>query len=283
MNVSLPSLKAFESAARLGSFKAAATELAISPTAVSHHISNLEQRLGVSLFLRSKRKIQLTEFGIELSDATSKAFQTISLAIDNIAVKDKQINVTTTSSFAALVLIPALKEFYTQHPQISVNIISGESIKANNYTLPIRLGDVYQQKSAEIIKLEQFNLFCATHCSTEFNQAEQITVYTTNWKNHELPKVPLQEWLQLNGIQDKLINVKYFDQELFGIQQAMLEKAYVFCSSTLTQGYLKAGLLKELNTRSVDSHLCYYVANKEKHLSRHNYMFVEWLDKLLNG
>ena len=56
MNVSLPALKAFESAARLGSFKAAATELAISPTAVSHHINNLEQRLNVNLFIRETKE-----------------------------------------------------------------------------------------------------------------------------------------------------------------------------------------------------------------------------------
>ncbi len=282
MHVSLPALKAFESAARLGSFKAAATELAISPTAVSHHISNLEQRLSVSLFVRSTRNVTLTELGKELAAATSQGFQTISTAIDKIAVKDKQINVTTTSSFAALVLIPALQEFYSQYPQSSVNITSGESIEASHFTLPIRLGDVDQQAKADIIKLEQFNLFCAADCTAQFEQTEEITIYTTKWKNRELPKVPLEGWLQLNGMQNKQINVKYFDQELFGIQQALLENAYVFCSTTLIQGYLKAGLLTELNTLAVKSQLCYYVADKQRHLSRHNFMFIEWLDTLLN-
>lgn len=281
MQVSLPALKAFESAARLGSFKAAAAELSISPTAVSHHINKLEQRLSVTLFMRTARKVALTELGKELAAATSQGFQTIETAIEKIAVKDKQINVATTSSFAALVLIPALQEFYTQYPESNVNITSGESIEANNFTLPIRLGEIDKQSSADVIKLEQFNLFCSAHTAAQFNQAEQMTIYTTDWKNSSLPSVPLQAWLQLNGLQNKQIKVRRFDQELFGIQQSLLENAYVFCSRTLTQGYVKAGVLIELNTQAINSQLCYYIANKEKHLSRHNFMFIEWLDKLL--
>ena len=79
----------------------------------------------------------------------------------------------------------------------------------------------------------------------------------------------------------KHVVVKYFDQELFGIQQAMLESAYVFCSKTLTQGYLQAGLLKELNTQAIDSAFCYYIENKQKNTTRHTHMFIEWLDNLM--
>ena len=281
MQVSLPALKAFESAARLGSFKAAAAELSISPTAVSHHINNLEQRLSVTLFERAARKVTLTELGKELSAAASQGFQTIETAIEKIAVKEKHINVTTTSSFAALVLIPALQDFYTQYPALNVDIASGETIEANNFNLPIRLGEVGKQSSADVIALEQFNLFCAARTGAAFSQAEQITIYTTEWKNNLLPKVPLQAWLQLNGMQSRQIKVRYFDQELFGIQQSLLENAYVFCSRTLTQGYLKAGILTELNTQAINSQLCYYIANKEKQFSRHNFMFIEWLENLL--
>ncbi|MGF1694658.1 LysR family transcriptional regulator [Vibrio lamellibrachiae] len=281
MQVSLPALKAFESAARLGSFKAASAELSISPTAVSHHINKLEQRLNVTLFTRTARKVTLTELGKELAAATSHGFQSIETAIEKITTKDKQINVTTTSSFAALVLIPALQEFYTQYPEIQVNITSGESIDANNFTLPIRLGEADKQSSRDIVKLEEFNLFCTAHAAAQFHQTEQITIYTTDWKNNSLPNVPLRSWLELNGLLNKQIQIKHFDQELFGIQQALLENAYVFCSRTLTQGYLKAGVLTELNTLVIGSQLCYYIANKEKRLSRHNFKFTEWLEELL--
>lgn len=281
MQVSLLALKAFESAARLGSFKAAA-ELSISPTAVSHHINNLEQRLSVTLFARTARKVVLTAIGKELATATGQGFQTIEAAIEKIAVKEKQINVATTSSFAALVLIPALQDFYTQYPESKVNITTGEGIEANNFTLPIRLGEIEKQLSAEVIKREHFNVFCAAHTSPQFNKTEQVTIYTTDWKNSTLPDVPLQAWLELNGLQKQHIKVRHFDQELFGIQQALLENAFVFCSTTLTQGYVKSDVLTELLTQAIDSQLCYYIANREKHISRHNFMFIEWLERLLN-
>ena len=283
MQVSLPALKAFESAARLGSFKAAAEELSVSPTAVSHHINNLEQRLSVSLFERSARKVLLTETGRELATATGQGFQMIEAAIEKIAVKDRHINVATTSSFAALVLIPALQDFYSQYPGCVVNITSGEAIDANHFVLPLRFGETDQQASTDVIKHEYFNLFGAANTVHQFKQAESLTVYTTDWKNSDLPKVPLDAWLQLNGLQGKQVTLRFFDQELFGIQQALLENAYVFCSRTLVKGYLNAGVLGELGTEDIRSQFCYYIANKEKHRSRHNFMFLEWLDKLLHA
>lgn len=281
VQVSLPALKAFEAAARLGSFKAAAAELSISPTAVSHHINNLEQRLNVALFVRAARKIALTRVGDELAAATSMGFQTIESALERIWMKDKQIQVATTSSFAALVLIPALHQFYAQYPDNTVNITSGEHLDADNFTLSIRLGDINKQSSTDVIKHEQFNLFCAGSIAAEYNFTEKITVYTTRWKNNALPEVPLSAWLELNDLPNKNIEVKYFDQELFGIQQCLVENAFVFCSKTLAQGYLKSGVLSELNTQAVNSQLCYYIANKEMSYSRHNFMFIAWLEKLL--
>ena len=218
----------------------------------------------------------LTELGKELAVATSQGFRSIETAIEKIIAKDKQINVTTTSSFAALVLIPALQAFYTLYPESKVNITSGESIDANNFSLPIRLGETDKQSSKDIIKIEQFNLFCTANVATQFRQTDQITIYTTDRKNSSLFSVPLQAWLELNVLQNKQVQIRHFDQELFGIQQTLLENAYVFCSRTLTQGYLKAG-----DTHTISSKLCYYIANKEMHLSRHNFTFIELLERLL--
>lgn len=281
MQVSLPALKAFESAARLGSFKAAAQELSITPTAVSHHIKNLEQRLSVSLFVRETRKVMLTDAGKELAEAAQKGFETIDTALKKIAMKEKQIDVTTTSSFAALVLIPRLRDFNLQYPDITVNITSGERVEPSNYVLPIRFGEYDKHPVSDVLKREQFNLFCSASTVKRFNEPGQLTIYTTSWKNRDLPKVPWQPWITLNGLYEKAFNVKFFDQELFSIQQAILENEFVFCSRTLVQGYIDAGVLVELSTHSIVSPLCYYIDNKNMRVSRHNVVFVEWLEKLL--
>lgn len=281
MQVSLPALKAFESAARLGSFKAAAAELAISPTAVSHHINNLEQRLNVSLFRRETRKVTLTVPGKELAVATSQGFQTINAAVESISRQDKQINVATTSSFAALVLLPALQRFYDQYPHSKVNITSGEEINTDHFNLPVRLGAVAEQADSDVLIREQFNLFGNARLTTQPDQTAPITVYSTRWKNSALPEVPWQAWLNHNDLSHKQFEVRYFDQELFGIQQALLENACIFCSTTLTRGYVKAGLLTESGYPAIDSALCYYIDNKDSLITRHNVMFIEWLEELL--
>jgi len=281
MQVSLPALKAFEAAARLSSFKRAAEELSLTPTAVSHHITNLEQRLGTTLFVRRARQITLTDNGKVLSSAATQGFATINSALETVVASEKDICVATTSSFAALVLIPALQQFYSEHPEIKVNITSGESIEASKFTLPIRLGDIDKQLPSDIIQRERFNLFCGHNAELDLSQRRPLTIYTTEWKNSALPKVPLQGWILANYLDHQQISVKYFDQELFGVQQALLENAYVFCSQTLAHNYLESGVLREAHCTSVDSSLCYYIANKEALTSRHNVKFIEWLEKLL--
>ena len=77
MFVRLPSssaLKTFESAARLGSFKAAAEELVVTATAVSHQIRALEDQLGVPLFVRKTRMVELTTAGAALAPVLTRAF-----------------------------------------------------------------------------------------------------------------------------------------------------------------------------------------------------------------
>ncbi|MGT8103236.1 LysR family transcriptional regulator, partial [Escherichia coli] len=90
-----------------GSFKAAADELSLTPTAISHHINNLENRLNVDLFYRQVRKITLTPTGEYLSAATSDGFNRIEQALATVQATGRAVKITTTSSLAALRLIPA--------------------------------------------------------------------------------------------------------------------------------------------------------------------------------
>ena len=62
----LTALRTFESAARLGGFKAASDELAVTPAAVSHQIKRLESHLGLLLFERSAQEVRLSEAGERL-------------------------------------------------------------------------------------------------------------------------------------------------------------------------------------------------------------------------
>ncbi|MER2494091.1 LysR family transcriptional regulator [Catenovulum sediminis] len=281
MQVSLQALKAFESAARRGSFKLAAEELSLTPTAISHHINNLEGRLNVSLFKREARSVTLTEVGRRLAIATSDGFAQIERALEEIKLSGYVVRVTTTSSLAALVLLPSLKDFSLSNPNISVEVSTGESLDSLPYVIPVRFGDASTVQAGDIVKCESFDVYGAYGMQTPSWSAKPITIFSTEWKNSELPAPPLKAWLAKNGVEQANITVKKFDQEFFGIQQAMAENELVFCSTTLAKRLLKTKQLQHFGTHSVESELCYYVAKKAHFEGKNARIFLSWLDKLL--
>tara|TARA_R110002073_G_scaffold48144_7_gene129654 strand:+ start:12049 stop:12900 length:852 start_codon:yes stop_codon:yes gene_type:complete len=282
MQVSLQALKAFESAARRGSFKLAAEELSLTPTAISHHISNLESRLNVNLFHRQGRRISLTGTGVRLAKATSDGFRKIDSALEEVMKAGSAVRVTTTSSLAAMVLIPSQHEFEQANPDISMEISTGESVDSQSYTIPIRFGDVSVAENSDVIRSESFNVFGAYGMTCPSWSDEAITLFTTEWKNKALPEAPLAAWLEENGLEGSKITLKKFDQELFGIQQAMAKNGLVFCSTTLTKRLLESNLLQHFGTRPVKSDLCYYVPNKDSFETRSAARFIHWIENILN-
>jgi len=282
LQVSLQALKAFESAARRGSFKLAAEELSLTPTAISHHISNLESRLKVNLFHRQGRRVSLTGTGIRLAKATSDGFRKIDSALEEVMKAGSAVRVTTTSSLAAMVLIPSQHEFEQANPDISVEISTGESVDSQSYIIPIRFGDVSVAEDSDVIRSESFNVFGAYGMTSPSWTDEPITLFTTEWKNKSLPDPPLAAWLETNGLDGSNIKLKKLDQEFFGIQQAMAENGLVFCSTTLTKRLLKSNLLQQFETRPVKSDFCYYVPNKDSFETRSAARFLNWIEDILN-
>lgn len=121
---SLDLLRSFEAAARLLSFTRAGEELHLTQSAVSRQIQALEQQLGVALFKRRHRALDLTEAGREFHAAASKALAIMRGVVDGLrAQSDKRtLAVTTTHSFASLWLIQRLAGFTRDHPDVDVRI-----------------------------------------------------------------------------------------------------------------------------------------------------------------
>lgn len=282
MHVSLQALKAFESAARLGSFKLAAEELSLTPTAISHHVAKLEHRLSVDLFHREVRKIVLTEIGEKLAKQISQGFRTIENAVEEVRLASNVVKVTTTSSLAALILIPALHEFSLIHPDISVEVSTGETLDQQLYNLPVRLGNIATVPASEVIRYETFNLFGRQQIDPLVAGDEPIVIFTTAWKNKTLAAPPLEKWCALNGIEPSKFIVKTFDQELFGIQEALAGNGFVFASTTLMSRLLKMQQIQQCQTQSIQSELCYYIPDKDKLSNRKTHDLIEWLERKLN-
>ena len=192
------------------------------------------------------------------------------------------VRVTTTSSMAAMALIPSQHEFEQANPDISVEISTGESVENQPYTIPIRLGDASTVQAGDVVKYESFNVFGAYGKAPPAWANETITVFTTEWKNRSLPDPPFGAWLKKNELDGADIRLKKFDQELFGIQQALAENGLVFCSTTLAARLSKTKLLQQFETQPVASNLCYYVPNKNSFETRGAVRFLEWIEDILN-
>ncbi len=119
---SLSALRAFEAAGRLRSFTKAAAELHVTQAAVSHQVRTLEEQLGLPLFHRTTRRLDLTPAGERLLAAASQAFDALTRAVDDLGRGERLLTVTTTPSFGARWLAPRLGRFAARHPEIELMI-----------------------------------------------------------------------------------------------------------------------------------------------------------------
>ena len=142
---SLNGLRAFEAAARHGSFMAASDELHVTQAAVSRMVRLLEERLGFRLFDRRPNGLALTAQGKALQPGLTAAFDAIAGLTDQVAeMRSKPVlTLGVGPSFAVRWLIPRLARFHSQHPDIEVRIATGGAINPfrDDWTCGIRMGD----------------------------------------------------------------------------------------------------------------------------------------------
>ena len=143
----LNTLRVFESAARRLSFTRAAEELHVTQAAVSHQIKALEDWLGTPLFLRLSRGLKLTEAAEHYLRDVTAALDLISTATSQLMRPDDRriLSVAAFDSFASAWLLPRLKSFRRQYPDIDLRILSVDRevdvFERGDVDLEIRYGD----------------------------------------------------------------------------------------------------------------------------------------------
>ncbi|NKE66572.1 LysR family transcriptional regulator [Ramlibacter sp. RBP-2] len=122
--VSAGALRTFEAVARHLNFRAAAAELALTQPAVSRQIQALEDEVGVRLFLRHTRAVELTGAGALLLGAVTHALPRIDAAVRQVrqTAGRRIVALSTFASFASLWLIPRMEQFQRDHPDIDIRI-----------------------------------------------------------------------------------------------------------------------------------------------------------------
>ncbi len=121
----LSTFRTFEAAARHLSFKNAAEELHVTPAAVSQQIKSLETYLGVSLFHRLPKALQLTEEGLAMFPKVRDGMDCFAAAVESTRRDDAlALNVTAPPSFATRWLVPRLARFSLAHADVAIRISS---------------------------------------------------------------------------------------------------------------------------------------------------------------
>ncbi|WJF90062.1 transcriptional regulator GcvA [Paraburkholderia bonniea] len=163
----LNAIKAFEAAARYESFSRAADELFVTHGAVSHQIRALEAELGVSLFARSGKRVQLTDIGRRYALQVRAALMALADATREIRAGDRErrLVVSMLSSFAARWVTPRIGRFIEAHPQWDLELLSVNALadfSRDDIDVAIRFGfGTYPGLHVELLLEEIFFPACA--------------------------------------------------------------------------------------------------------------------------
>lgn len=135
-------LKAFEAAGRLNSFKAAAEELHVTPSAISHHVRSVEARLGRPLFQRTGNSVRLTREGEAYLSRVSAGFDQLAGAADVLrAPAARRLTIGAFPFLVGEVLMPALAELRERLPATAISVVSETALGLLTHADPARRVD----------------------------------------------------------------------------------------------------------------------------------------------
>lgn len=192
----LNSLRAFEATARQLSFTRAADELCVTQGAVSRHVRNLEEYLGVQLILRNTRQVQLTDAGINMLSGLTQGFNVIANTVEAVTRQHNDLNLLVSSGFAMLWLIPRLQHFHADstNPHVRLTTRAGTiRFEPEHFDAGIIYGDGnWPGVQAELVFREQL----VPVCSQALMKGEYPLTDLQNLQHHTLlhPSTDHRDW-----------------------------------------------------------------------------------------
>lgn len=217
MDLPLNALRAFEVSARHLNFTRAAEELHLTQTAVSQHVKNLEQRLGVPLFRRLARGLALTDEGLALLPAVSDAFEHMARTLEGFrAARPREaLTVGVVSSFAVGWLLPHLRDFSQRHPFVDLRLSTHNNrldagAEGLDYVLRFGQGDWLGTEAVPVMSAPLSPL-CAPALAERLRHPRDLA------REPLLRSFRAAEWaawFQAAGVEPPLVNGMIFDNSL---------------------------------------------------------------------
>jgi LysR family glycine cleavage system transcriptional activator len=208
---SLNAIRAFEAAARLSSFKDAAEELKLTPSAVSRHIRSLESALGVELFERGFRQVQLTEKATHYARRLTEAFNAIRDSTEEMSAygpqrrrAQKRVTLSINATFMNLWLADRLPKFRDAYPASELEVsIHDDSGKGGNPKADLRILFTDDEiDDPALVKL--ISLIILPVCAPALTQGRKALRAPSDLAHHRLlhenTTAWWEEWIEGEGV-----------------------------------------------------------------------------------
>jgi len=247
----LAALRAFEAAARQLSFKRAAQELGVTPTAISHQVRLLEEALGVKLFERRTRQVVMTPPGQLLYPVLRDGFDAFAKALEALSARQvpRVITLSATSAFTARWLVPRVAAFREAFPELDLRLHASDApvdLLAGVADVAIRYGrGPYPGLVAEPLFDDRFAPVCSPRLGLlRPEQLRRSPLLHFEWRlpGPDKPTWPL--WFERAGLHgvDPERGVRFSD-ESHAIQAALAGQGVALLSLRLVADDLRSGAL----------------------------------------
>ena len=295
----LNAIKAFEVAARLGGFVEAARELAVTPSAVSQQVKQLETWLGRPLFERMPR-------GLQPTDAARAYLQTLSECLDRIEGATREVmrgdtravlSVSVLPSFAAQWLVPRLSRFYDRNPDIEVRLSATDrlvDLEREQIDVALRYG-AGQYPGLEVEQVMEETI--TPVCSPALLQGPTPLREMADLRHHVLLHddghniTPLRltwvGWLKAvgaDGLGIEAMRGPVFSDSHLTIRAALAGRGVMLGRSRLVEDELREGLLVAPFAQSLPAVFSYWLVSRPGTAALHKVArFREWLREEASG
>jgi len=293
----LKSLHYFTIVAEQQSIKAAAEKLFVTQAAVSQQIKTLEEFLDLKLFNREHRALTLTTEGKQLLPYLTEAFGNIQQGLQNLR-QDSTPNILTISilpSFASRWLIPRLGRFYSQYPDLTINLSMTEKLEDfsdSNVDLAIRFSNG-QHDNLVVKPLMKEYIYPVCHPDyLQNNKFETIADLRSERLVDDIDTfgfISWDYWLSSNGEDNKTFtNRQRYDGSHYVLEAALSQQGIAMVRHSLAAEPVKQGnlvrLFSELNNDAVEVEQHHYICAPEHHFQRQKVSaFCEWLQAEAEG
>jgi LysR family glycine cleavage system transcriptional activator len=244
----LRALQAFSAVVRAGSVVGAADELAVTASAVSHLLRQLETRLCTRLFARSGRRLVLTPDGERLAAAVTPALATIDDALRGFIRRGTELRISLLSSFAVHWLIPRLNRFQVLHPDIELFLSTSTRIvdlHSESFDCAIRLGrGNWPTVMADELYREELIVACSPHLLPPGRVRTPKELARAGLLQSRARSRDWDHWFRAAGIENfKISKGPVFETRALAIQAAIARMGVVVVDPRFIEAELASGQL----------------------------------------